>query len=201
MDIIWKKKYELTTQPKVYSLPDFFAMTALISMLGFIVEDVWMLVRSGFIDNRNMNLPFLLGYGIAVVGMYLLIGTPKKGHLFLYFSIVFFIISLGEILLGKTFEKMCGFYYWDYTNLPFHFTRYTSLFTSLGFSAIIMLFMYFCYEPVMQHLHDHKNKRKRRICIAVFVLMILDMFYSFHLMHQAQNIYRTWKISFHAPII
>ena len=110
MEIKWKKKEELVREPKSYPLPELFAMAALVSLLGFLTENTWMLVRSGFIDNRNMNLPFLLGYGLAVVGMYLLIGTPKKGHFVLYFTLVFLFVSLGEILLGFTVEKVCGFY-------------------------------------------------------------------------------------------
>ena len=105
MEIIWKRKDEFTLQPKLYDIPEVLAMTALISLLGFIVENLWMLTRSGFIDNRNMNLPFLLGYGLAVVGMYLLIGTPKKGHFLFYFTIVFFMVSFGEIALGFLVES------------------------------------------------------------------------------------------------
>lgn len=194
MEIIWKRKDELFYRPKIYDLPEVFAMTALVSLLGFIVENFWMLTRSGFIDNRNMNLPFLLGYGVAVVGMYLLLGTPKKGHFLLYYSIVFFLVSLGEIALGFTVEKVCGFYYWDYTCLPMHLTRYTSLFTSLGFSAIITFFMYFCYEPVMEFLHNHMTKRGRRVFVAVFVLMVIDFFYSFHVMRVVGDLNKTWKI-------
>ncbi len=201
MEIIWKKKYELTSQPKLYTIPDFFAMTALVSLLGFIVEDGWMMIRSGFIDNRNMTLPFLLGYGLAVVTMYLVIGTPKKGHFLLYFGLVFFFVSFGEIALGTTVEKVCGFYYWDYTNLPFHLTRYTSVLTSLGFSAIITSFMYFCYEPLMEFFHERMTPRTRRVCITLFVVMLLDMMYSFHMMRQLGDINRAWKITFHAPII
>lgn len=199
MEIKWKKREELIREPKTYSLPELFAMAALVSLLGFLTENTWMLIRSGFIDNRNMNLPFLLGYGLAVVGMYLLIGTPKKGHYVLYFTLVFLFVSLGEILLGFTVEKVCGFYYWDYTNLPMHLTRYTSFFTSLGFSTIITLFMHYCYEPLMEFFHKKMTPRAKRVAVIVFVLLLLDMFYSFHLMKQAQDINRAWKIYLHAP--
>ena len=201
MEIIWKRKDEFTLQPKIYSFPELFAMAALVSLLGFMVENMWMLTRSGFIDNRNMNLPFLLGYGIAVVGMYLMIGTPRKNHLLFYYILVFLFVSVGEIALGFLVEDFCGFYYWDYTNLPFHLTRYTSVLTSLGFSAIITSFMYFCYEPLMEFFHERMTPRTRRICITLFVVMLLDMMYSFHMMREIGDINRAWKITFHPPII
>lgn len=200
MEIIWKRKDEFTLQPKLYTFPELFAMAALVSLLGFLVENMWMLTRSGFIDNRNMNLPFLLGYGIAVVGMYLVLGTPKKGHFFLYYSLVFLFVSLGEIALGFTVEEFCGFYYWDYTNLPMHLTRYTSFFTSLGFSALITLFMYYCYEPIMSFVHRMMTPRRRRIAIALFIALVFDMLYSFHIMRELGDVYKSWKIYVTLPI-
>jgi len=200
MEIIWKRKDEFTLQPKLYTFPELFAMAALVSQLGFLVENMWMLTRSGFIDNRNMNLPFLLGYGIAVVGMYLVLGTPKKGHFLLYYSLVFLFVSLGEIALGFTVEEFCGFYYWDYTNLPMHLTRYTSFFTSLGFSALITLFMYYCYEPIMDFVHRTMTPRRRRIAIALFIALVFDMLYSFHIMRELGDVYKSWKIYVTLPI-
>lgn len=200
MEIIWKRKDEFTLQPKLYTFPELFAMAALVSLLGFLVENMWMLTRSGFIDNRNMNLPFLLGYGIAVVGMYLVLGTPKKGHFLLYYSLVFLFVSLGEIALGFTVEEFCGFYYWDYTNLPMHLTRYTSFFTSLGFSALITLFMYYCYEPIMSFVHRTMTPRRRRIAIALFIALVFDMLYSFHIMRELGDVYKSWKIYVTLPI-
>ena len=47
-------------------------MVALISFLGFLVENLWLALTKGYINNRNMNAPFLLGYGMLVVAMYFL---------------------------------------------------------------------------------------------------------------------------------
>ena len=201
MEIIWKRKDEFTLRPKLYTFPELFAMAALVSLLGFLVENMWMLTRSGFIDNRNMNLPFLLGYGIAVVGMYLLIGTPRKNHLLFYYILVFIFVSFGEIALGFAVEEFCGFYYWDYTNLPMHLTRYTSLFTSLGFSAIITVFMYYFYEPLMNVFHTTMTPRRRRIVIALFIAMLVDMLYSFHLMRELGDVYKSWKLYISLPLM
>ena len=59
----------------IYSLG---IMVAVISFLGFSLENLWLSLTKGFIDNRNMNAPFLMGYGLLVVGMYLLLGTPEN---------------------------------------------------------------------------------------------------------------------------
>ena len=49
-----------------------------VSLLGFCIENIFIGFRRGFIDNRNMVLPFLLGYGLTIFGFYLLLGTPEK---------------------------------------------------------------------------------------------------------------------------
>ena len=58
-----------------YSLGAVFVMTAFISFLGFLLENIWLAARKGYIDNRNMNTPFMLGYGIAVMGFYFVLGN------------------------------------------------------------------------------------------------------------------------------
>ena len=49
--------------------------------------------------------------------------------------------------------------------------------------------------------HERMTPRTRRVCITLFVVMLLDMMYSFHMMRQLGDINRAWKITFHAPII
>ena len=127
-----------------YSIYSLFMMVAVISFLGFCLEDTWLSLTKGYIDNRNMNLPFLLGYGLLVVGIYIIIGIPERivflgkpifpkskfRRYLLYFMCMMVIVSLGEILLGTFVEKMFGFEYWNYTRIPMHITKYTSVPTS-----------------------------------------------------------------------
>ena len=35
---------------------------AFISFLGFCVENLWLAITKGYMDNRNMLFPFLFGY-------------------------------------------------------------------------------------------------------------------------------------------
>ena len=65
-----------------YDVYSMVLMAAFISLLGFILENLWLAVRKGYIDNRNMSLPFLLGYGVLVSGIYYTIGTPEDMRTF-----------------------------------------------------------------------------------------------------------------------
>lgn len=181
-----------------YSIYDYIALVIVVSFLGFCLENIWMLFRKGQIDNRNMNFPFLIGYGIAILFIYFLLGVPKKENLAFFFVAVFFIVSLGEIALGYSVEKLCGFHYWDYTLLPLHFTRYTSLFTSLGFSAIITLFFYYCFTPLMNTVKIHDSYPSHVVLVSVLSVMVIDFLYSFGYMHANQSLYKSWIL--HLPV-
>ena len=176
-----------------YTVYDYFLMMSLISFLGFLLENIWLAERKGYVDNRNMNLPFLIGYGIAVMFIYFILGVPGNSKLFLYYVLVFVIVSLGEIMLGTIVEKLCGIYYWDYTNLPLHVTRYTSFFTSIGFSLIITGFMKNGFIPIMDMIHAHSNTSLKVLSVILITALCLDFLVSFYYMFKHKDFYRLWQ--------
>ena len=42
-------------------------MAAVVSFLGFVVENIWLAMTKGYINNRNMNAPFLLAADFVYV--------------------------------------------------------------------------------------------------------------------------------------
>ena len=85
-------------------------MAAVVSFLGFVVENIWLAMTKGYINNRNMNAPFLLGYGLLILFMYAVFGTPAAFKMFtkekvrwkrylLYFLCSFVVVCIGEIVL------------------------------------------------------------------------------------------------------
>lgn len=176
-----------------YTVYDYFLMASLISFLGFLLENIWISVRKGYVDNRNMNMPFLIGYGFAVMFIYFVLGVPNKSNTFLYYTLCFLIVSFGEIILGTIVEKLCGIYYWDYTSLPLHFTRYTSLFTSVGFSLIITGFMKYAFTPIMDSIHSHSTPSLKVFSVILITILCIDFLVSFHYMFKHKDYYRLWE--------
>ncbi len=194
--------------PNIYHLIKMLVFT---SFIGFLVENGFKLFMNGYIDNRFMFLPFLLGYGIFTVAIGVLIGTPQNLiplsnkqirikaplNLLIYFLLMSLLVTAGELALGFTVEWIAGFHYWDYTALPFHFTRYTSLFTSLGFGFIITIFMGFIYEPVMRFFNRKMNgKHSNVFSIAILALLVADFIASFTVMIAAGKRMKIWRIVF-----
>ena len=180
----------------------------IVSFLGFVVENLWIACTKGFIDNRGMFLPFLLGYGLAVAAIYMVYGTPDKLWFFgnvwniqnvtvrklLYFLIVVMCICIGEMLLGLIVEKVCHFSWWNYSRIPLHITQYTSIPTSMAFSVLITIFMDVFFQPVFRYFCSVENK----ICIvsgfALFLCLVLDFLYNIHQIYKQHGIIQRWKL-------
>lgn len=191
----------------VYNIYEILIMTAVISFLGFLLENTWLACTKGFVDNRNMGLPFLLGYGVLVTGMYGLMGTPaemvicgifrikltERAKLVLYFCLSFLIVSIGEITLGTLVERHTGICYWDYNWIPMHITQYTSVPTSMGFAGIITLFMDKAFVPIMTAIQSIEPDDMRSGGIVLTSLMVLDMLVSFKHMYTTKRLNVRWR--------
>lgn len=180
-------------------------MVIVISFIGFCFENLWMLFRYSLIDNRNMYLPFLLGYGLFVVDIYYLIGLPRKlfnkytlsisTNYVIYMVICFILVSIGEILLGTYVEKTGNFYYWDYTSIPMHLTRYTSVPTSIGFSLVITLFMNYVYIPLENKIKKISKSIPAFIVLFIFGMLLIDLNVSFKNMYSNNGRNIIWTVN------
>lgn len=184
-------------------------LVIIVSFMGFVVENIWLAITKGYINNRNMNLPFLLGYGLAMVAIYLLFGIPSEMKILnrfpvkasrlmkylLYFLCVMICISIGEIILGVVTEKFCHIEYWNYSLIPLHITKYTSIPTSMGFAVMVTLFMEKAFPFLMDKLSGMDTGV---VCIIVCILLIVmtaDFIVCYGHMIKTQNFYEKWRIT------
>ncbi len=189
---------------KLYALN---IIIVLVSFLGFCVENIWLACTKGYMNNRGMGLPFLLGYGLAIAAIYFLFGTPKEIRFLwkklpvrnlavsfcVYFAIVCLCVSLGEIALGTLVEKTTGIVWWDYTNLPLNITKYTSIPTTLGFGALITIFMGCFFVPLYRWLQTRNTKGLRVVSGAMMLLLTADLLGSAGYMLLQGDVRRHWK--------
>ena len=191
-----------------YNISDLGIMVAIVSLLGFLVENIWLAITKGYIDNRNMNAPFLLGYGLMFLFFFFTLGTPtslvqcgllKKSYskgiqYVVYFICSFIVVCIGEIILGTIVERLCGIEYWNYSYIPLHITKYTSIPTSIGFAMMITFFMGKCVMPLMSWIGRLDSVWIRILSAVLMTVMVLDFCYSFYHMIVLKDFYRRWKI-------
>lgn len=182
-------------------------MIIFVSFLGFVLENIWLAATKGYIDNRNMNLPFLFGYGLVIIGFYTLIGTPanlkitewfgvyfsRRGGFIFYFFVSVILVSVGEMLLGTFVERIFGFEYWNYSRLPLHITKYTSVPTSMGFGLIITLFMGYFFDNIMNQIHNMSDITVKVIGSVLMLLITADFIYSFAVMYRKRSLNIKWE--------
>ena len=151
-----------------YDFCYFFVAMIVFSFLGFWVENITRMILIHTFDCRHQTLPFLFAYGLALLAIYVIIGTPgdlrffnirifrqknkvKKvlSHL-LYFLIICAFIFGGEIAVGLIYEEIAGVVLWDYGNIPTHVTRYTSIITTALLGGGVYLLMNFAFRPMMK---------------------------------------------------
>lgn len=190
---------------------EFFALcmiVTVVSFLGFVVENAWLAMTKGYIDNRSMCLPFLLGYGLAIIAIYLLFGTPAELvflgkklkikstfiKILIYFLAVMVCVSVGEIMLGTFVEKTCHFYWWDYTRLPMHITRYTSIPTSMTFSLLITIFMRRFFNPLMDFFLRMAPDKLQVLSLTFMTLMTVDFIINAVHFFKKKEMAQLWKI-------
>ncbi len=185
-------------------------IASVVSFIGFVVENIWLALAKGYIDNRGMHLPFLIGYGAAFLMIYIMFGTPKKlcffgktiqaqkriSGLLIYFAEVMICICIGEILLGTFVEKTCHFCWWDYSALPMNITRYTSIPTSIVFSILVTLFMDVLFVPLYSFFKKQNFIALSIVTVVLLTLMMADFIYSAYKMFRIQGLVRIWKIKF-----
>lgn len=184
------------------------------SFIGFCIENTFIGFMRGFVDNRNMVLPFLFGYGLALFLIYVLFGTPRAPEFFTkqlninnewikvlyYFFITFLCVSVGEIILGHLTEWCCGIVWWNYSALPLHITKYTSVPTSMGFAFLITLFMRYCFDPLINIFSKIDPFALSVISISFVILLSLDMINSASYMLRNHSTLNLWRYEFKKPL-
>ncbi len=190
---------------KVFSL---CLIITILSFLGFCVENIWLAMTKGYINNRNMYLPFLLGYGLAVIAIYLIFGTPLSPRLFkhclktdntftnnfIYFLIVFVCVAVGECLLGTIIEKTCDIVWWNYSNIPLHITKYTSIPTATFFSLLITIFMRYFFVPLNNLFTKTNSKLLYILVLILMTAMFVDFLHSAIRMYRTHELMKLWRI-------
>ncbi len=166
-------------------------MMVIASLIGWVSENAFRFAVSGIIDSRFMYLPFLGIYGLCVLALYGLFGTPdrfrilnrrilaspeKRWARYICYSLVIAAaVMIGEIAVGTFCETFSGKVLWNYSSIPLHFTKYTSVPTTMGITAGAFLLMKFCFTPLMDLMERKMSyKAAKLICLTLGVLVYLD---------------------------
>lgn len=199
----------LTSKIKTNILKEVLSICVIVlmaSFLGFLVETIWVSLRHGYIDNRGMHMPFLLGYGLAILVIYLIFGAPDNPHpLFVhtndarllktvYVLEIFTFICICEAAFGNLIYRVCSVEWWNYNSIPLHIGQYTSVPTSIGFTTCIYIFLDKIFVPVYHFLNTIEIEKYSGIILLITFLAVLDCTSALLYMFKNKCVYTSFRI-------
>lgn len=147
----------------------------IIALIGWIYETILLYILNGRFEDRGfITLPFCPIYGITILVVYYLIGTPLgyggliiKGppsgfRMLLYYFFAVLIPTVCEFIGGNLMELFTGEVLWDYSMGDYSFGRYISLDVSLLWGLLIIGVM-LLYDIMRKHLERIPNDLTERI--------------------------------------
>ncbi|MCD8372484.1 MAG: putative ABC transporter permease [Clostridia bacterium] len=175
-----------------YELPYVGLAMIAFSFFGFLAENIARMATKHIFDCRHQLLPFLFAYGIALFAMLLILGTPDEMRIFnkrifakkglkyrvlshiTYFAIIFAFVFLGEIAVGEFYEACTGVILWDYSDIPLHVTKYTSVISGAAYGGGAYLIMAFGFKPMMKLIQKIGRKTAIILNCTLGVAIVID---------------------------
>ena len=166
--------------------PHILLSAIIASHLGWVFEMIlFVCLYGGIADRGFVTLPLCPIYGITMLAVYYLIGTPHSGGVLIrgmarggarnivYFLLAVIIPSLAELIGGEVMEIVSGEVLWGYEHIGYNFGRYVSLPISLGWGALIFVVMTF-YDNALNLLRRIPDNLARRLAISLSALVAID---------------------------
>ena len=137
--------------------------------IGYWVENLFRLVSKGVLDSRNQLLPFLFCYTIAMWAMYLALGTTNHPRFFSHR-----VLEGNTRRVGSIFEQVSGISLWDYSGIPLHVTKYTSIPTCTAMSLGVAVIMGNFFEGLMKKIQRIPYRTTVQLDYVLGTLILAD---------------------------
>lgn len=161
-------------------------LAIIISFAGWLMETILFYFKYGsFHDRGFLSLPFCPIYGITLLLILLLLGTPRHGgiilhrvpmsglRMILYFLLASLIPALIEFITGETIGKISGRVLWDYSSLEMNIGRYACLEIALLWGVLI-LFVMMLFDIAKKTLSRMPYDFLKRLSIVLIAAISCD---------------------------
>lgn len=150
------------------------------SFLGFIIENVWTIIKGHFILRKGLIYsPLIPIYGIGALAFYFIYNNLKFKHehkiicVLKIFVIGFALGGMTEYFCSYFQEHFFGTVSWEYSKLNFNLNGRTSLFHSFCWGLLGIFF----YETILPFFNKRKERLKDKT--ATILILILSIFVLF----------------------
>lgn len=149
----------------------FFAYFALYSMLGWLVESIYMSFCNRKITNRGFGKgPFCPIYGVGAMGAFFLF-TPFKGRYLLIYVSGCIVATIFEYIVGRLMIHFLGELWWDYNEKPFNFQGIICLESTLAWGIYALIIVHILHGRIGK-LIDQVDKRMGILMLFVLYFLV-----------------------------
>lgn len=186
---------EALVQDRVERLAKDWILFLCLSFFGWLWETILLSAQAGeWVDRGFLFLPICPIYGVTLMTVYFLLGTPKEGRHGLqkiqkpvwryaaYLFFAFLLPSIAELAVGAFYQGFFGVRLWDYSTLPLNIMGFVSLPISLAWSVLITLFMRFGFMPIRNFVQTAKRKPAMVFFALSALAVFIDTVYQFAMM-------------------
>lgn len=162
---------------KPSSYPTLFWLFMTGSLLGFLMEGIWHLLRTGKWARRVATLwgPFCIIYGAGAVVMYLLALRIGNKGLLLQFMTFAMAGSAVEYLAGVFQETVFGTVSWDYSSHALNISGRISLKMTLVWGLAGLMLTHLLLPVILSLLTKLHLNRLNAVCLVMSVLMAINL--------------------------
>lgn len=161
------------------SLYEFFALFAMYSMIGWLVESIYMSLCNKRLTNRGFGKgPFCPIYGVGALGAYFLF-TPIRGKYVLIYVLGCIIATTFEYLVGRLMKHFLGEIWWDYHNKPFNFQGIICLESTLAWGIYALVIVHILTDWMLGFLRQIDKRMGLLILGVIYFLVFVDYLVQF----------------------
>jgi uncharacterized membrane protein len=163
-----------------YSLWRLLAYFVIYSVIGYVIETLFCIVKYGVWESRQSFLygPFCAIYGIGAIVMILCLQYFKKNYMTLFFGGCV-VGSVVEYVLSWAGEMILHVRWWDYSEVPLNLNGRICLLYSI-FWGFLALSLIISINPKVDKLINFIKKKLspnmiKMAVIAIVIWMLVDM--------------------------
>lgn len=176
---------------KLTVLSKYYLIFLVISFIGWLFETIQVsILADQLVDRGFLSLPICPIYGLTIMGIYFLAGTPHEPQGILrnvnnliyrylsYFLISFALPTIAEFFVGMFFDKAFNIMLWDYSHLPLNIGGYVCLWISLAWGFAITLLMRIFFPILKRWIFKISDIDSNVNACGIGILMIIDIIYN-----------------------
>lgn len=147
------------------------------SIVGFVLEGLWAIVRVGVWENHAATVwgPFCIVYGVGTVAMFVIAALISHLSRIVQFLVYAVAGSGVEFFASLLQEKLFGSVSWDYTDHAFNLFGRASLQMALIWGGLGVLFAAFVFPCFDRMLHRMQGRGWMILCILLAVFMVANL--------------------------